>query len=299
VGTAGYFIDMAVRDPAQPGRYLLAIECDGAAYYSSRSARDRDRLRQGVLEGLGWTFHRIWSTDWFRNRRQEINRVVEAIKAAKAAADREQKPVQTVPAAAEHRITRGEPVKAEDMKFSKPYVKVRLDAVSSQQLHQTSLDQLGGMIKRIVSAEAPVHRDEVTKRLMNAYSVVRAGSRITATVQEAIAHCSARRLFEVREDFLYEGAMLRVPVRDRSAFASADRKIEWVAPEEIDAALLESIQLRFSLSFEDAVAAAIEMLGFGRVTQRISGAVEERLNALIKSRRATVSGDMVRIPVAV
>ena len=299
MGTAGYFIDMAVRDPAQPGRYLLAIECDGAAYYSSRSARDRDRLRQGVLEGLGWTFHRIWSTDWFRNRRQEINRVVEAIKAAKAAADREQKPVQTVPAAAEHRITRGEPVKAEDMKFSKPYVKVRLDAVSSQQLHQTSLDQLGGMIKRIVSAEAPVHRDEVTKRLMNAYSVVRAGSRITATVQEAIAHCSARRLFEVREDFLYEGAMLRVPVRDRSAFASADRKIEWVAPEEIDAALLESIQLRFSLSFEDAVAAAIEMLGFGRVTQRISGAVEERLNALIKSRRATVSGDMVRIPVAV
>ena len=51
VGTAGYFIDMAVRDPEKPGRYMLAIECDGSAYHSSRSARDRDRLRQGVLEG--------------------------------------------------------------------------------------------------------------------------------------------------------------------------------------------------------------------------------------------------------
>ena len=298
VGTAGYFIDMAVRDPDRPGRYLLAIECDGAAYHSSRSARDRDRLRQGVLEGLGWTFHRIWSTDWFRNRQQETNRVVEAIKAAKAAVDQEQKPAETIPAPLEHHITRGKPVKAEDMKFSKPYVKVRLDAVTSQQLHQTSLDQLGGMIKRIVSAEAPVHCDEVTKRLMDAYSVVRAGSRITTTVQEAIAHCSARRLFEVRENFLYEGGMLRVSVRDRSAFSSTDRKIEWVAPEEIDAALLESIRLGFSLSFEDAVATAIEMLGFGRVTQRISGTVEERLNILIKSRRASVSGDMVKIPVA-
>ena len=91
---------------------------------------------------------------------------------------------------------------------------------------------------------------------------------------------------------------MRVPVRDRSTFSSADRKIEWVAPEEIDAALLESIQLGFSLSFIDAVAAAIEMLGFGRATQRISGTVEERLNALIKSRRANVSGGMIRIPAA-
>ena len=298
VGTAGYFIDMAVRHPDRPGRYLLAIECDGATYHSSRSARDRDRLRQGVLEGLGWTFHRIWSTDWFRNRQQEVNRVVEAIKAAKAAADREQKPAPTIPAPVEHLITRGEPVKPGDTKFSKPYVKVRLEAVTHQQLHQTSLDQLGGMIKRIVSAESPVHRDEVTKRLMEAYNVVRAGSRITSTVQEAIAQCLARRLFEVRGDFLYEGGAVHVRVRDRSAFATADRKIEWVAPEEIDAALLESIRLGFSLSAEDAVAAVIEMLGFGRATQRIAGAVEERLNALIKSRRASVSDDMVRIPVA-
>ncbi len=67
VGVAGFFIDLAIRDPDVPGSFLLGIECDGASYHSSRSARDRDILRQQILEGLGWTIYRIWSTDWFRD----------------------------------------------------------------------------------------------------------------------------------------------------------------------------------------------------------------------------------------
>ncbi|WP_159013289.1 DUF4011 domain-containing protein [Acidisoma sp. S159] len=67
VGVAGYFIDLAVRHPELPGTFLAGIECDGASYHSSRSARDRDILRQKVLEGLGWTIYRIWSPDWFRD----------------------------------------------------------------------------------------------------------------------------------------------------------------------------------------------------------------------------------------
>ena len=67
VGVAGFFIDLAVIDPGTPGRYLMGIECDGASYHSAKSARDRDRLRQEVLERLGWCIWRIWSTDWFSN----------------------------------------------------------------------------------------------------------------------------------------------------------------------------------------------------------------------------------------
>jgi very-short-patch-repair endonuclease len=72
VGCAGFAIDLAVVDPNQPGRYLLGIECDGATYHSSPTARDRDRLRQEVLERLGWKIQRIWSADWFRRRDQII-----------------------------------------------------------------------------------------------------------------------------------------------------------------------------------------------------------------------------------
>ena len=83
IGTAGYFIDLAVKDPKRPGRYLLGIECDGATYHSAQSARDRDRLRQQVLEGLGWRIHRIWSTNWFINPDRELRKAAEAIEAAK------------------------------------------------------------------------------------------------------------------------------------------------------------------------------------------------------------------------
>ena len=79
VGVAGFFLDLAVRDPRAPGTFLLGVECDGRTYHSSRSARDRDRLRQAILEDLGWRFHRIWSTDWFRRPQHELSRLIRRI----------------------------------------------------------------------------------------------------------------------------------------------------------------------------------------------------------------------------
>ena len=84
VGVAGFCVDLAVLDPARPGRYLLGIECDGAAYHSALSARDRDRLRQQVLEDLGWSLHRIWSADWLRDPEGELRRIAAALEEASA-----------------------------------------------------------------------------------------------------------------------------------------------------------------------------------------------------------------------
>ena len=75
VGVAGYFIDIGVRHPDWPYGFVLGVECDGASFHSARSARDRDRLRAQVLEGLGWSLHRIWSTDWFQHPAREIARL--------------------------------------------------------------------------------------------------------------------------------------------------------------------------------------------------------------------------------
>ena len=84
VGEAGFFIDVAVRDPNKPGRFLMAIECDGATYHSSKSARDRDRLKQQILEGLGWNVKRIWSTDWFRNSNIAIAPIISELNELKS-----------------------------------------------------------------------------------------------------------------------------------------------------------------------------------------------------------------------
>ncbi|WP_164104207.1 DUF4011 domain-containing protein [Candidatus Laterigemmans baculatus] len=82
VGVAGFFIDIGVRSRSSPGEFLIGIECDGAAYHSSRSARDRDRLREEIIRSRGWNLHRIWSTDWYLNQRHEENRLRRAIEAA-------------------------------------------------------------------------------------------------------------------------------------------------------------------------------------------------------------------------
>ncbi|MCQ2961789.1 MAG: DUF3320 domain-containing protein [archaeon] len=68
VGCAGFRVDLAIIDPDNPGKYILGIQCDGHNYASSKVARDRDRLREQVLNGLGWNIYHIWSTDWYRNR---------------------------------------------------------------------------------------------------------------------------------------------------------------------------------------------------------------------------------------
>lgn len=82
VGVGGYFIDIAVRHPTKAGEFVLGIECDGATYHSSASARDRDRLRQEVLERLGWRIHRIWSLDWFKSPGRERERLLKAVREA-------------------------------------------------------------------------------------------------------------------------------------------------------------------------------------------------------------------------
>jgi very-short-patch-repair endonuclease len=85
VGVAGFFLDIAVRDPGNPGRYLMAVECDGATYHSAKSARDRDRLRQEILERLGWRVRRIWSTDWFNNPQAQLVPIIEELNQLKTA----------------------------------------------------------------------------------------------------------------------------------------------------------------------------------------------------------------------
>lgn len=100
VGVGSYRIDFAVRHPTKPGRHVLAIETDGAAYHSGHTARERDRLRQQLLERRGWVFHRIWSTDWFNDADAEVAAAVAAFEEAVERADsQKQAPFADVPGA--------------------------------------------------------------------------------------------------------------------------------------------------------------------------------------------------------
>ena len=76
VGCSGYRIDLGILDPTNPGRYQLGVECDGATYHRAATARDRDKLRQSILEGLGWRLYRIWSIDWWHDSKAETKKLL-------------------------------------------------------------------------------------------------------------------------------------------------------------------------------------------------------------------------------
>ena len=84
IGCLNYSIDLAIKDPRDKSRYILAVECDGASYHRGYSARVSDRLRQQVLENLGWNVFRIWSTDWWRNPELELDLLDEKVNQLKA-----------------------------------------------------------------------------------------------------------------------------------------------------------------------------------------------------------------------
>lgn len=84
VGVSGYRIDLGIRHPDHPGIYLAGVECDGATYHSSATARDRDKVREQVLRGLGWTILRVWSTDWWFNAKESVERLHQALDEALA-----------------------------------------------------------------------------------------------------------------------------------------------------------------------------------------------------------------------
>ena len=296
VGTAGYFIDIGVKDPDYPGRYVLAIECDGASYHSSRSARDRDRLRQEVLESLGWRFHRIWSTDWFRNPGKETERAVAIIEAARKAAEMCQPVTISAPEAAQPTMARATQASPKTAYQVEPYRKARLPSllISHQDLHTIDSSRLAHEIKAVVDVEAPVHEADVTRRLIESYGLSRAGNRIAAKVSEALKAGTRAGLFFYADGFVYADKQREVRIRSREALETTERKIELVASEEIDAALLEVVRLGFSMKSEAAISGALEMLGFGRVTSRMKELVGVRIDKLLATNRLIEVDTMLR-----
>ena len=145
VGSSRYRIDMVAVHPEQEGRFVLAIECDGASYHSAPTARDRDRLRQQQLEALGWRFHRIWSTDWFLRREQEVQRALHAFQEAVRGAERQQ--------AREFQIQRAPSlVEAPRVRGARPVVR------SGMSIGEYSANELREMV-RWVRSDGRLHTD--------------------------------------------------------------------------------------------------------------------------------------------
>jgi len=282
VGAAGFRIDLGVRHPEQPGRYVLAVECDGAAYHSALWARERDRLRQDVLEGLGWRFHRVWSTDWFHRRAAEIDRLRAALEAAVlaegpdyAGANRDgvltvAEPARDDPAP--------ETVLPPPPELTAPVYETSSFKVSvSSEPHEAPIPLLADLVTRIVQAEGPVHRDLVARRVAEAFGKGRTGKRIRDASDRALERAM------LTGGILPEGEFVMTPVqkadppvRDRSA-EGAPTSAAQLPPVEIRAAAARVVAESGEMERDELVVATARLLGFARVGTELRGVIDAAL----------------------
>jgi very-short-patch-repair endonuclease len=185
-GVSGYRLDFAVQHPDQPGRFVLAIEADGAAYHSSDTARDRDRIRQDHLERLGWRFHRIWSTEWIHHRKHEITQAVEAFEEALRLVD-DQPSMKAVLA----EIPLGFLEEGRDVGLSAviPERKPRPAVAQKTSINDYTDSELQQLLLWWQSDEVLRSDDEIITALIPELGFKRRGIRIVTRLSEAIQAC--------------------------------------------------------------------------------------------------------------
>ena len=276
IGSAGYRIDLAiVSDDGE--RYDLGVECDGVTYHSAPAARDRDWLRQSVLEGLGWTIHRVWSTSWVRNPAAEIERIESALSYARA-----QKSVETIENLGGSREDKDtalveELVLTPDPQSLEHYIKADLlHFATVGQLRYETVERLMKMVVQVVAAEGPVHKEVVFDRIRKQYA--RVNKEYRKRVEWAVGKAVKERQIRSNGNILYKSAeQLARPPRKLGS-----RRLEFVPPSE-----LEQIVVHVAGDFlgpkDKLIVEVARLLGFSHTGPRIKETVGRQIE---KSRRA-------------
>ena len=289
VGSAGFRIDIGVRHPDQPGRYILAVECDGAAWHGALWARERDRLRQDILENLGWKFHRIWSTDWFHRRDQEIARLRAALEAARSGGDQ-----GVAVRGANDRIDASlestacdEPVEPDDQPLAPAprieipvYRRAEVPAPVGGEPHDAPTVVLAEMAVRIVEIEGPIHADEVARRIAAGFGKGKAGGRIQKAAMAALDLARRKGTIVAQQDFwMTPGQQAAPPIRNRAAEAAPTTKAIYICPLEIRAAAALIARESGSVATDEMIRSVARLLGFQRLGSDLQAQIGNALQA--------------------
>lgn len=334
VGCSGYRIDLGVVDPERPGRYLLGIEGDGAHYRAAQTARDRDRLRQEVLEGLGWRLHRVWSTDFWQAPTRELEKIETAIYAVQALDARAARgvgiaapnfalnhtnalPVGWQPSSEEataadaapdlaavaeavERVAAASDAAGAARQLGTPYVHRRAPTLgSTDDFHAPSHNaRLVQEFLRIVEVEAPIHDKLLARRLAAACGIERITQRVQGRV-EALAELLGERVQRDAEGFFWT-ATQRVDDYEGlrvpvAGDASTEREAEQLPLLELANAAHAVLRETIALDRTDLARETARVFGISRLGTRVAARVELALALLVRSGRATSEGDRISL----
>ena len=277
VGCSGFRIDMAIKHPKHNGEFAIGIECDGATYHNSRTARERDRLRQTVLEDMGWTIYRIWSTDWIKDQKTEEEKLVKAIEKSLGnilksedvdSDDSTHTPMS--PIEIEEKVENFE-CQSYDANF------VEYQYADIQELSKLPVSYA---VYKVIETEQPIHIDELCRRVAPFYDRQKATSYVVDEVNRLLKWEISSKI-EVDNKFFISTKGFKNVVARRAT--DPIRKIEYISPKEIAEALQQVIAHSFGFTPEDLLLETANKLGYKRTTANISYYIEKVYKSMLKN----------------
>ena len=319
VGCSNYRIDIGVVDPRAPGRYLVGIECDGRSYHSGATARDRDRLRQHVLKGLGWRIHRIWSTDWWMNPEGQIEAVSAWLSAVleedeggkadgsqaaeaetKAAADADEPNLEVKPdlraaetaAGPRHAPT----VAAQPLRTFEPATLPSGDPVQFYEFRSSR--QLADHLRLAIDAEGPVMDAVLFRRVARAWGLERTGHRIVERLRRLMPPDIRQTTDRAGTFYWPQGCepATWIDCRVATTTESSRRHVDEVSIEEISALLLHVLRYSGASPRADAARSVCRLLGMARTPAESEARVGMAIDRLLAMKAVYEVDGTVRLP---
>ncbi|MCK9573038.1 MAG: DUF3320 domain-containing protein, partial [Candidatus Omnitrophica bacterium] len=270
--------------------FIMGVECDGAMYHSSHSARDRDRLRQAVLEKMGWRIYRIWSPDWIQQRNVEITKLKNAIENARF--QRQSSFVDKISGAYS-----SEPLKVSVVKncpktensagLGKKYSICDLGRyLDKEDFYSSSSGQLlRRQLELVIKHEAPIHTDLLFRRVMSRYHLEKMGDKIQTRLIELLrVIIRANRDIHIRNSFVYADTpiIIRYPSPE---LEESLRDIEYIAPEEMQDCMVQIVKLHSGMTEDCLFTEVLKFFGFKRQTDSVVKLLKQNVKKLLNSER--------------
>ena len=299
VGCSGFRIDMAIKHPKHHGQFAIGIECDGATYHSSRTARERDRLRQAILEDMGWTIYRIWSTDWIKDQITEEERLVNAIEnmlgGMKINNDDNpgymdvycQEENSVLPLVDIEEII--EPSKTQDVGYGFELYK-RANPI--EELMTTGNTDL---ILKVISIEQPIHFEELCRRVAPLFGRQKVTSFVRDAVRRTFQYFLNDKIDVDEKDFVrligFENIKVRIPDPNDDYI----RPISYICDEELVMAMKAIVSNSYGITPDNLFITTAREFGFKRTGENIINALLSVYLTMLDNGEITEVDGKVRI----
>ncbi len=286
---AGFYINIAIKDPHSTASSMLSVICDNVTGEYKETTRDRERLRQAILETRGWRFHSLWSTDWFRNRHTEIQRIQEAVVESLNQLQITDKNVQPY-----RSLQLNEEMILANINTVFSYQTCPLNDLSlkkGDQLASISTPTLSNEISKIIDIESPLHIGQLSIRLMTSIGGMKTTKKINNAILDAVAQLVKKGKIEIDGDFLLLPDN-EIAIRSRQDLPVIEKKFEFIYDNEIVQLMMLILDEAISLHREQLITLTAYALGFTTCSKVTKLRIIDILQKLEEAETVKVKGDI-------